>query len=320
MDLNRFIFPAPSASYTPFTLGQLLWIPRTRFFSMKTLIKMDSFENYYASGSKYSHRAGMGGPGKKEYTHIPCHFQTYGDDCKDIIVFFHGNAEDIGNAATFTRKLAVDLKTNVLSVEYPGYGVYEGETSAKAINEDAEIIFDFLTAEVGINPKNIIVFGRSIGSGPATHLAANRKPGALILMSPYTSIKAVVKDIAGGLLSVLFAERFSNIEEIQKAECPCFFLHGRKDRVIPWEHSKALYEKCKASAAISISESMTHNTFKMTSDVIAPVGKFLKQHGLTQERGCFDFPEYVMRIPMKKFRSKSRDMTAKFVDGIVSDS
>jgi len=60
MDLNRFIFPAPSSSYTPFTLGQLLWIPRTRFFSMKTLIKMDSFENYFISG-KHSHRPSHNG-------------------------------------------------------------------------------------------------------------------------------------------------------------------------------------------------------------------------------------------------------------------
>ncbi len=47
MDFNNFIFPAPTASYTQHTLDKLLWIPRTRFFSMKTIVKsMGKFENY----------------------------------------------------------------------------------------------------------------------------------------------------------------------------------------------------------------------------------------------------------------------------------
>ena len=57
MDLNKIIFPAPSSNYTPFTLDNLMWIPRTRFFSMKSLVKtMDKFENYYVE-SKTSRRS-----------------------------------------------------------------------------------------------------------------------------------------------------------------------------------------------------------------------------------------------------------------------
>lgn len=318
MDLNRLIFPAPDSSYTPFSLENLLWIPRTRFFSMKTLVKtMDKYEDFYFNSRDINKPENVA---KQGQISIPCHYQAIGEGNKNIILYFHGNAEDIGYASGFARKLALGLKADILSVEYPGYGVYEGESNAKTILEDAEIVFDFLTAEVGINAENIIVFGRSIGSGPATHLAANRKPGALILMSPYTSIKAVVRDIAGQILSSLFAERFSNIDEIEKAECPCFFIHGKKDKIIPWEHSRALFVKCKSAAGISISETMTHNTFKLIYDIINPAKKFLKQLGIKSQKGKIVFPEYVLKVPLKEYRAKSRDFTSKIIDNIVCES
>jgi len=226
MDFNRFIFPAPTPSYTASSLDKILWVPRTRFFSMKSLVKLqDSYANYYSTPRNSSRSPSMS---KQNNSYIPCHYQTTSEGYKNLIIFFHGNAEDIGIASSFTKKLAIGLKANVLSVEYPGYGVYKGSPDAKTILEDAEIVYDFLTNEVGLNPQNIIIFGRSIGSGPATHLAANRKPGALILMSPYTSIKAAVAGIAGNLVSSLFAERFCNIDEMEKVECPCFLIHGKK--------------------------------------------------------------------------------------------
>lgn len=316
MDLNKLIFPAPDSSYTPFNLENLLWIPRTRFFSMKTLVKsIEKFEDFYFSSRNLDRPENVA---KQSQISIPCHYTSFGEGTKNLILFFHGNAEDIGYATDFTKRLSTGLKADVLSVEYPGYGVYEGETNAKTILEDAEIVFDFLTAEIGINPENIILFGRSIGSGPATHLAAHRNPGALVLMSPYTSIKAAVKDIAGQLLSSLFAERFNNIEEIEKAECPCFFIHGKKDKVIPWEHSRALFVKCKAVASINLSETMTHNNFKFSTDIINPTKKFIKQLGAKELKGRIVFPEYVKKIPLKKYRARSRDFAARIVDNLVS--
>ena len=207
-----------------------------------------------------------------------------------------------------------------MSVEYPGYGVYKGDPDAKKILEDAEIVYDFLTNEVGINPENIIIFGRSIGSGPATHLAANRRPGALILMSPYTSIKAAVKNIAGNWVSSLFAERFCNIDEMEKVECPCFLIHGKKDRIIPWEHSQDLFGKCKAPIAFNLSETMSHNTFKLITDVINPIKKFFKQLGFRINKGSITFPDYVSRRPQSLENSQNFEIASTIVDSIILES
>jgi hypothetical protein len=67
--------------------------------------------------------------------------------------------------------------------------------------------------------------GRSLGSGPATHLAAKYEPSGLILMSPYTSIKSVAKGKVG-FLSILVAEMFDNLSKMHRIRCPSFIIHG----------------------------------------------------------------------------------------------
>ena len=64
------------------------------------------------------------------------------------------------------------LKVHVLAIEYPGYGIYPGSPTAEAILEDAITVWDYLTKKVKMNASDIILFGRSLGTGPATELAA----------------------------------------------------------------------------------------------------------------------------------------------------
>ena len=96
---------------------------------------------------------------------------------------------------------------NVLVVEYPGYSIYKADKNAEIVLEDSVTVFDFLTETLKIESENIIVFGRSIGSAPATYLCSQRKPGALILMSPFTSVRAVAENLVGTLMKFLVSER-----------------------------------------------------------------------------------------------------------------
>ena len=129
----------------------------------------------------------------------------------------------------------------MLAVEYPGYGLYKGTANESQIFEDSEIVYDYLIKGLKLHPQQIILFGRSIGSGPATYLAARKKVGALILMSAFTSIRSVVKDLAGAWAQFIIKERFNNLEEIVKVTCPTFFVHGQKDRLVPYSHSERLH-------------------------------------------------------------------------------
>lgn len=57
--------------------------------------------------------------------------------------------------------------------------------------DDAVYVYDYLNKVIGIEEKNIIIFGRSIGSGPATHVASLRNPCSLLLMSSFKSIRDI---------------------------------------------------------------------------------------------------------------------------------
>jgi len=74
-------------------------------------------------------------------------------------------------------------------MEYPGYGIYKSENAdCETLQLNAQILFDFVVKTLKFDPKDVILFGRSMGSGPACHLASISKPAALILLSPYTSL------------------------------------------------------------------------------------------------------------------------------------
>ena len=201
------------------------------------------------------------------------------------------------------------IQANILSVEYPGYGVYKGNPSAEKIIEDAEIVFDFLVAEVGLKPENITILGRSIGSAPAIHLAATRKPKALLLVSPFTSIKDVVRGWSGAIISRLVAERFQNLEEIRWVECPVAFIHGKKDKLIPYEHSKMLQSTCKAITKLHLAENMTHNDFSVIADIIKPIQAFFNEIGMFTDNGTFEFPNYLFNAPSSDFKNKANFLT-----------
>jgi hypothetical protein len=67
--------------------------------------------------------------------------------------------------------------------------------------KDAEIVYDFINQVLNISENNIILLGRSIGTGPVTYLGRERNPGAIILISPFTSIKDVAKNMVGEFMS-----------------------------------------------------------------------------------------------------------------------
>jgi abhydrolase domain-containing protein 17 len=137
---------------------------------------------------------------------------------------------------------------SVMAVEYPGYGIYRGkDCSANKIKEDAITVFKYIMNSFKIKEKNVLVFGRSIGTGPACFLAESyQNIKALILQSPYTDISVVAEDnigIKSNLLQVVMASHFQNIKTIKKIEAPILFIHGKKDLSIPFEHSEILYKK-----------------------------------------------------------------------------
>lgn len=212
---------------------------------------------------------------------IPCFFLSCRDPTDKIMLYFHGNAEDAGYSEYFFSPLTQIWNCHVLVIEYPSYGVYTNkEISEKTIMQDASNVYDFLTIGMKIKPQQILVFGRSMGSGPATFLASHKKIAGLVLFSAYKSVKEAAKSMVGGFLGSFVKERFRNIDAIESVKCPVLMIHGEKDQVIPCKHSIDLYKKCTNAPWKNLitPSKMSHNEFRLEEDLIEPVLNFLKKN------------------------------------------
>jgi pimeloyl-ACP methyl ester carboxylesterase len=175
-----------------------------------------------------------------------------------IILYLHGNAEDAVGASSTVQMYQDHLNSrgyvryHAVCMEYPGYGSsYEDGSCAPATNDGelsamAATLLDHLKRQYRVDAIDIIVIGRSIGTGVACQLANLRHIGRLVLISPFTRLKDVIHDIVGSSITTLIGERFDNVSEMKDHVTPTLILHGRSDRLIPVSHAVEL-AKCAPS-------------------------------------------------------------------------
>jgi fermentation-respiration switch protein FrsA (DUF1100 family) len=155
---------------------------------------------------------------------------------KFTLLVSHGNAEDLGDDRDWLEDLR-HAGFNVLAYDYQGYGTSQGKPSEKGAYDDEIAAYDYLTTNLKTPPDRIIIFGRSVGSGPALHLAARRPAAGVILQSPFVSAFRVVTRIP-----LLPFDKFPNSREIRRVHDPILIIHGEQDSVVAIWHGKRLYE------------------------------------------------------------------------------
>ena len=258
MEFNSIVFPRPFCNYNiiPNFEEELIFIPKF---------------------------------GSNPQSHIPCIFlKDHISHSKNIIIMFHGNAEDIFGARLMGETLVQKLRMNVLIIEYPGYSIYFSEPSADEVIDNTVLIYDFVKNKFSIEDKNIYIFGRSIGTSPAIYLASKRKPNALIVISAFTSIKAVANNLVG-FLKILVKERMTSIDYIKKVTCPVIFIHGQKDPLIPFKETIDLKDNCDCPFEVVLPNNMTHNDFDIDEDIIEPIVNFIgKNCFIDKDKNNFD--------------------------------
>lgn len=154
-----------------------------------------------------------------------------------ILVYFQGNAEE---AASFFLWSPAELSRFTLAaVNYRGYGASTGASTEQTAKADALAVFDALRARYPGAP--IAVMGRSIGSGVAAHVAANRPVSAVVLVTPYDSIRAVGQ-AAHPLLPVglLLRQPFDVTPDAARVTAPTLFLIASNDTLIPPARAESL--------------------------------------------------------------------------------
>lgn len=261
MDLDWFIFPTPEASYTHdrIKMGQLLYIPKRKYEGLDSDLPVNNF-----------------------FKHIPCLLLRAStvSPCPKYAIFFHGNAEDINLAYEMLSHIRFTLSINVIAPEFAGYGIYSGYPTEGQIFSDSLSVFDYMVEKMKISPKNIIVFGRSLGTSIATHVASKRLCTALVLISPLLSIRYMVRDMLGRFISYAVKDRFRSYEMIETVQCPILIIHGQVDSIIKYYHATELYNRSKAPCELILPENMEHNEFDFFHEFSEPLLDFISRNAI----------------------------------------
>ncbi len=159
-----------------------------------------------------------------------------GAEADYVLLYAHGNAEDLGDIRPVLERLH-GWGFGVFAYDYRGYGTSDGRPSEANAYAEIEAAYAYLTQQLGVSPDRIIAYGRSVGGGPATHLAAQAPIAGLVLESSFTSAFRVIAPFP-----LLPFDKFPNLATLQDVQAPVLVLHGEADATIPIEHGRALYE------------------------------------------------------------------------------
>jgi len=156
------------------------------------------------------------------------------------VLYFGGNAEEVSWTLSDARW---PRGWTIVGVNYRGYGASEGRPSEAALKADALAVYDAVSSRDDVDRRRMVVFGRSLGTAIAAHLAAERQIAAAVLVSPYDSMVAVGRLHYPWLpVPLLLRHRFDASVDARRDHMPLLAIVGEDDTVIPPERSRALYD------------------------------------------------------------------------------
>ena len=167
------------------------------------------------------------------------HFKA--PDAKGVILYFHGNAGNLARWGEITMELTKNYNYDVVVMDYRKYGKSRGSLSEEALHSDGQLFYDYVRKHY--DERDIVLYGRSLGTGIASQLAAMNNPQKVILETPYYSMLDIGQRRFPYLpVKWLLKYEFKSFEYVQDISCPIAIFHGTKDEIIPMESGKKLYE------------------------------------------------------------------------------
>lgn len=131
----------------------------------------------------------------------------------------------------------------------------------------------YLTENLCIDPERIILFGRSIGSGPTCYIAEKYPVAGVILNCGLMSVLRVVFNLRW----TLWVDKFPNIDRIPNINCPIYIIHGRRDEIVPFYHAEEMYKKCKHKYPPYYVDGAGHNNIeKFAFDYLQRIRAFIE--------------------------------------------
>ncbi len=176
-----------------------------------------------------------------------------------------------GNIATHVGLAATGLLTgsSVLLYDYEGFGKSEGEPSTQALLDDGLAAYDFIAKTKLVPANKIVEMGVSLGTGVASYVTAHRKCAALILISPYASLRQASRDHLPWLNlypDFAFPQPDLSQDEMIKTNIsmPLLIVHGEKDNLVPMKNAQQIFNAARCPKKLVIDPSTHHGDYKLT--------------------------------------------------------
>jgi pimeloyl-ACP methyl ester carboxylesterase len=153
------------------------------------------------------------------------------EESKALILYFHGNSKNLQHWGKYLPDL-VNRGYDVVAIDYRGYGKSDGKVSEIGMYEDAELLYEWASSN---HPqKELILWGRSLGSGVASHLSTKHNAQKLVLETPFYNMTELIKTRFPVLIvPVDMKYKFPNNEHIERNEMKTFIIQGTKDAIVP---------------------------------------------------------------------------------------
>ncbi len=173
------------------------------------------------------------------------------ENSSNLIIYFGGNADDATDFIKYTK----DLKGfDVVAYNYRGNALSSGKPSEKKLLKDALKIYDTYSKN-----KEVILIGRSLGSGIATYVASKRKAKGVLLITPYDSIENIAKSRYPFFpISFLLKYKFDSYKFVKDVSAPVSIFMVEDDQTISNQRTKNLMKYIKDLFYVKIFKNATH--------------------------------------------------------------
>ncbi|WP_445635261.1 Alpha/beta hydrolase [Nostoc sp. DSM 114161] len=179
-----------------------------------------------------------------------------------VLLYLHGNGINIGANIAHANRF-YQLGFSVLLIDYRGYGRSEGcFPNEKQVYEDAATAWNYLVQQQ-IPPKQIFIYGHSLGGAIAIDLAVKHPQAAgLIVESSFTSIGDLIayrKKFGMFPVDLILTQRFESIKKLPNLKVPVLFIHGVADLAVPSFMSQKLYAAAPEPKQLFLVPTAEHN-------------------------------------------------------------
>lgn len=166
---------------------------------------------------------------------------------KRCLVYFYGNADSVNKSLNKLKWLSEQLDCSIFAFDYPGYGRNPGKASESSIDQLLPKWINFLQKEIKVSKENLLLWGHSLGGAVAVKWAQKFEPKIIVLEGTFYNMVKMAGEVYPFLpIDWICRNRFDTNQILTKINAQIILIHSKDDKVVPYHHSKQLFELLKS--------------------------------------------------------------------------